>query len=449
MVTDAVTGGPPRGLRNNKNWRKLLIGQSVSLVGDLVFNITVLLWVATVVAAHRTWAPAAASGVLIAAAIPVLTVAPIAGVFVDRWDRRKTMRITDLIRAVVIALLLLIPTVGKHWPISAQLIMIYACVLIASVASQFFNPSRFAILGAVIPKEDRSRAFGVSAAVGNTASVIGPPLAAPLLFSLGVQWALLIDVASFLVSYACVTAVRLSAEERKPAKERQNFWQEFMEGLSFFGHNKQLTLLCGTTVVYTLGVGAINALNVFFVRDNLHASARWLGTLSAAFGIGSIVGALVAAKLAGWLSEIRVFSYGVAAIGLIVLIYSRLGSLPVAIAVFGLVGIPLAAINVVLGPIMLKITPAHLLGRVTTVMNPLNYLASIVSMAIVGVLASSVLRNLHVVVAGVTFGRVDTIFGCSAVLMMAAGILSIRPLREGAASDAAIAQEQASAAAAS
>lgn len=447
MVTEAVTGGPPRGLRNNKNWHKLLLGQGVSLVGDFVFDITVLLWVATVVAAHRTWAPAAASGVLVAAAIPVLTVAPIAGVFVDRWDRRKTMRVADLVRAVVIAFLLLIPTAGKHWPITVQLTAIYACVLIESVAAQFFNPSRFAILGAAIPKEDRSRAFGISGAVANTASVIGPPLAAPLLFSVGVQWALLIDVASFLVSYACVTAVRMPGAERKPAKERQSFWQDFTEGLSFFRNNKQLTVLCGTTIIYMFGVGALNALNVFFVRENLHTSARWLGTLSAAFGIGSIVGALVTAKLADRLTETRVFSYGMILTGLTVAIYSRLGSLPPAIAVFVLAGIPLAAVNVVVSPIMLKIVPAHLIGRVGTVMNPLIYLASLLSMAIAGVLASSVLRNLHVVVVGVTFGRIDAIFGCSAVLMLAAGILSIRPLRESAASDAATVQEQASAAA--
>jgi MFS family permease len=447
MATDAVTSGPPRGLRNNRNWHKLLVAQGVSLIGDYVFDVTVLLWVATVIAAHRPWAPVAASGVLIAAAIPILAVAPIAGVFVDRWDRRRTMRIADLVRAAVIALLLLVPTVGKHWPITAQLTMIYACVLIASVASQFFNPSRFAIIAAAIAKEDRPRAFGISGATANTAAVIGPPLAAPLLFSLGVEWALLINVASFLVSYACMTAIKLPATERRPAKERQPFWREFWEGLSFFGHNKQLVVLCGTVVIYTLGVGAINALDVFFVKNNLHTSANWLGTLNAGLGIGSIIGALIGAKLAGWLTEARVFSYGVVATGLLILVYSRLGALPPAIAIFALAGIPLAAVSVVIGPIMLRVTPTNLIGRVATVMNPLVYLASIISMAVAGVLASSVLRNLHVVVAGVTFGRIDTIFGFSALLMAAAGLLSIRPLRESTKAPApAPTQEQASAA---
>jgi MFS family permease len=433
MATDVAADRPGRGLRHNTNWHRLLLGQGVSLVGDSVFNITILLWVATVVAAHQTWAPVAASGVLIAAAIPVLIVAPIAGVYVDRWDRRLTMRLADLARAVIIALLLLEAATAKHWPVASQLAVIYTCVLLESVAAQFFNPSRLAILRAAIPKEDRSRAFGISGAVANTASVIGPPLAAPLLFGVGVQWALLIDVISFLASYACVTAVKLPAADRQPARELQGFWREFGEGLSFFRRNKELTVLCGAVVIFMFGVGAVNALNVFFVPENLHTSARWLGVLSSALSIGAIVGALIAARLAGWLGEQRVFSYGLIATGLIIAVYSRLGMLAPAVGVYALAGIPIAAVNVVVSPIMLRITPEHMIGRVATIMNPLVYLASISSMAVAGVLASSVLRNLHVVVAGITFGRIDTIFGCGALLMIAAGCWSVRPLRNQAA----------------
>jgi MFS family permease len=90
-------------LAGNRNWRLLWIGQAVSLTGDSVFDITVLLWVATVLAKGRPWAPAAAAGVLIAEAVPVLAVGPLAGVWVDRWNRRRTMLASDACRAVVIA----------------------------------------------------------------------------------------------------------------------------------------------------------------------------------------------------------------------------------------------------------------------------------------------------------------------------------------------------------
>jgi MFS family permease len=432
----------PSGLRHNRNWHMLLVAQGVSLVGDFVFDVTVLLWVATVVAAHRPWAPAAASGVLIAAAIPVLAIAPIAGVFVDRWDRRLIIQAADLSRAVVIAILLLIPSVGTRWPVAAQLTMIYAAVVLESIAAQFFNPARYGIIRAVLPDSDRARAFGISGAIANTAAVIGPPLAAPILFGAGVEWALVIDVVSFLVSFACASAIRLPAQERKPSRVRRGFWADFGEGLTFFAHNRRLVVMCSTTVVQMFAVGALNALNVFFMRSNLHTSSNWVGTLNAALGAGSIVGALLAARFAGWLGEARVFSYGVVLMGLSVVIYSRLGSLPAAIALFVVSGIPLAAVNVVINPLMLRATPKELIGRVATVMNPLVNLSSIVSMAIVGLLASSVLRNLHVVVAGVTFTRIDTIFAVGGLLMLAAGLVSIRPMQASEVRPAEVAPEE-------
>jgi MFS family permease len=147
--------------------------------------------------------------------------------------------------------------------------------------------------------------------------------------------------------------------------------------------------------------------------------------------------------------EARVFSYGAALSGLSVLIYSRLGSLPPAIALFVVSGIPLAAVNVVISPLMLRATPKELIGRVATVMNPLVNLASIVSMALAGLLASTVLRHLHVVVAGVTFGRIDTIFGVSGLLMLAAGLASIRPLRASVVSPPEVTPEERESAAAS
>ena len=79
------------GLWRNRNRRLLWLGQGVSATGDMVFTMTVLLWIATIIAKGQTWAPAAASGALIATAAPVLVVGPLAGVFVDMWDRRRTM----------------------------------------------------------------------------------------------------------------------------------------------------------------------------------------------------------------------------------------------------------------------------------------------------------------------------------------------------------------------
>jgi MFS family permease len=132
------------GLRRNRAWTLLWSGQAVSIVGDYVFDTTIVLWIGTVIAKGEGWAPAAVSGVLMAAALPAIVIGPVAGVFVDRWDRRRIMLSADACRAVLVAALLPLawPSVSGHVSRAASLTLIYAVVIAASCFGQFFNPSR-------------------------------------------------------------------------------------------------------------------------------------------------------------------------------------------------------------------------------------------------------------------------------------------------------------------
>jgi MFS family permease len=89
----------------NRTFALLWGGEAISEVGDYLFDTTLVLWIAAVVASGRPWAPLAVSAALLAAALPRLVVRPITGVFVDRWDKRRTMLWMDAARAMLIALL--------------------------------------------------------------------------------------------------------------------------------------------------------------------------------------------------------------------------------------------------------------------------------------------------------------------------------------------------------
>jgi hypothetical protein len=78
--------------------------------------------------------------------------------------------------------------------------------------------------------------------------------------------------------------------------------------------------------------------------------------------------------------------------------------------------------------LFLAAIPQSLMGRVMSVFNPLQQVANIASIAAAGLLAGTVLRGMHLVVGGVTFGPVDTIFAASAVLIIIGGLVMIRPL---------------------
>jgi MFS family permease len=136
-----------------------------------------------------------------------------------------------------------------------------------------------------------------------------------------------------------------------------------------------------------------------------------------------------AGLIAGRVPLGRLFWLGlcVAGAGLTGLAFST--ALPVAIAVCLLVGLGTGVLNAVFEPLILRVTPQHLLGRVNSVISPIIQLASITSMALAGLLASTVLRGFHLVVAGVVFGPYNTVFALAGLLVVAGGLTSIAPLR--------------------
>ncbi|MFR9780738.1 MFS transporter [Micromonospora sp. MS34] len=443
IMVDPLADSPAlrdAGLRHNRNWLLMWFGQAVSALGDFVFTTTVVLWTGTVIAADQAWAPLAVGGVLIAAAVPIVLVGPIAGVYVDRWDRRRTMMVMDALRVVIVLALLVVPAVGDRLTVAAQLVLVYVGVALSSAAAQFFNPARFGLLGAAVEPEDQARAGALFQTSYSVAAVIGPPIAAPLLFSVGVQWAIGLNAASFAASFLALQAMRLHPAPRPdgdtdaaPAgdavAQQAGFRQEMAEGFRFFVRSPVLRAAGTAVTIAMFGVGALNALDVFFVTDNLGVDASWLGTLGGAFGIGSVVGALIATAVATRFGAPRMFWTGMLLLGLFIIAYSRMTYLPAAIVVLALAGIPLSVVNAVSGPLVLAVTPVQMIGRVMAVLTPLMTVASMTSMAVAGWLASTLLRGFYVHLGPVALGRIDVIFTVSGLMILAGGLWASGPLR--------------------
>jgi len=197
----------------NRQFAQVWLAGAVSTVGDFVFDTTVLLWISTVLARGQPWAPTAASGVLIAVLVPTVAVGPLPGVFVDRWDPRRTMLWSDAIRAVLVGgglvALPLLPS--GTLPVPVELAVVYAAIVCNTVVSRFFVPARFTIIADLVPEHKQSRASSITQATGAAAGIIGPPLAAPLLFTAGVEWALALNALSFVFSFAVIRSVRAPA----------------------------------------------------------------------------------------------------------------------------------------------------------------------------------------------------------------------------------------------
>jgi MFS family permease len=418
----------------NRNYGLLWIGQTVSNIGDAVFDTTLVLWIASRIAQGQSWAPLAVSGVLIATALPTLVIGPLAGVFVDRWDKRLTMLRMDSLRALlIVALLLLTPLPfvdGSRLPGGWQLAAIYLVVVLATAAAQFFSPSRLTLIGDVVDEDQQARATGLGQATQSLSIVIGPPLAALLFFSGGVQWALLINALSFMVSFLAVALIRVprAAAAEQEEIEGRFFLTDLANGLTYFRGNRVLTTVLIAVTIAMFGAGALNALDYFFIVRNLHAAPSLYGFIGTAQGIGAIVGAVLAAVWAQRLGVTRTFWSSVLVLSALILVYARLTSFAPALALAFLIGLPTAALNVAVGPLILRNTPRAYIGRVVAVLTPMMSLASIVSIAVAGYLTTT-LANLHATVLGFTIGPIDAIFTAAAVLVAAAGFYAAVRLR--------------------
>src|SRR5690348_3954498 len=142
------------------------------------------------------------------------------------------MLTADACRAALIASLLVVPALGHRLPLAAELAAVYAVVAAESAFAQFFNPSRLAVLGLIVAPVDRPHASGMLQATSSTAFIIGPPLAAPVLFALGMPWALVLDALSFVISFAAIRSLRPPATGERPSP-RSGFRTEFRAGLRF------------------------------------------------------------------------------------------------------------------------------------------------------------------------------------------------------------------------
>lgn len=424
----------------NRNFALLWLGSTISVIGDFVFDTTLVLWIALVLARGQSWAPLAVSGVFIATSAAMVVVGPVAGVFVDRWNKRGNMLAMDLLRGALVVVLMLggglipLPFLpgGRLVPVWLMS-LVFAVVFLINALSQFARPASLALVGDIVPEAYQARAMGFTQSSMSLAVLIGPPLAAPLFTSFGPEWALGINAASYVISFLCILViVAPPAAKSVTAGVRASFRREFWAGLRYFVTSRVLMVLTVSAMIAMLGAGAINTLDVFFATENLRISPDLYGLLGGAMGLGMVAGSVLAAALAQRAGLIRTLWVSLLMMGVLMVAYGRTVDFIPALVVLAVMGVFQAALNVAAGPIILQAAPRELVGRVSAILNPVLMIASLGGAALGGYIASTVLNGFSATVAGVHFGRVDTIFVVAgslavvAALFMAAGMRGVK-----------------------
>jgi MFS family permease len=422
----------------NRNFALLWWGQAVSSVGDYAWDTALVLWIATDLAGNQSWAPLAVSGAILAAAIPQIVVGPLAGVFVDRWDKRRTMIAMTAIQTVLAALLIVpvlgvaLPGIGRaHISIGWLLGVTYADIFLLTSCAQFFLPAQLALIKDIVLGPRQDQAIEMTQAIQGLAVVIGPPVAAALVFGLGIQWALLLNAITFVLCVWATVAIQAppSVSSLAPG-EVGHFSREFAAGIRYvLRHNVLRTVLIAEILTW-LGFGALQSLGYFFITENLHAPPSSYGWFGAIFGVGAIVGAILVTIFGRRIGLARVLWVALVTSGIFVATMAHLTSFGLAMLAAFLFGVTATAILISAGPLAIDATEKEFVGRVTAVINPVGRLAAFFSVIIAGSLVATVLRGFHATILGVEFDAVNIVFSLMGLLAVAGGIYTRLHLRD-------------------
>jgi Na+/melibiose symporter-like transporter len=297
-------------------------------------------------------------------------------------------------------------------------------VALSSICSQLFNPSRLALIGDLAPPAQQARASSLMFMTVSLGVTIGPALAAPLYVAYGPMIALAFDALSFLVSFVALWALRAPKETRS-ATTAGGVLGELVSGLRYFFHHRGLRALLFVTALTLAGSSAINTLGIFFLTTNLQSPAAYFGLLSAATGIGVLVGSVCAVWIVPRIGPERSFWISVLVVGGLIVVYARQTDFIAAVGLLLLLGLPSAALNVAIGPLILAYTPRAMVGRAAAIFTPATSLAAALSAALAGYLASTLLGGFHLALAGIEFGPYDTLYLLSGVLIAASGVYAM------------------------
>lgn len=361
------------------DFRWLWMAQLVSFFGDALTTMGLLFLV------QRALGDAASTaGVLIAGALPFLVVGLVAGVWVDRLDRKAVMIWSDVIRAVLV---LGIPIIG-----SERLWLLYALVFVHGSVGTFFAPARTALIPHVVPPAGLAAANGLGEATRPIAMVLGTAVAGVMvgLFD-GFVAVFTLDALTFLVSAAFVARISTSgATEGSAAPGVAAVAAELRSGFRAFAASRTLVAVLIGGAVAMLGLGATNAVMVPFVVGELDLAETWFGLLEGAQTVGLVIAGSSLAWLTTRLGSRRIVWLGLGLVGLFVGALSlAAGVAGVAVVMFA-IGLAVAPTTASISTLLQTESPPALLGRVASTLNAVVTAATVGSMALAAVAATIV-----------------------------------------------------------
>lgn len=367
-------------LARNRNYRNVWAGQVVSETGDYFNNVAVLALVM-----EASGSGLVVSGVMLSRAIPSVIAGPVAGVLLDRLDRKRIMIASDLFRAAVAAGFLLTVAEPRPW-------LLYLLSALLMFASPFFNSGRNAILPAIAGKDELHTANALTQTTQWATQTLGALLAGLTAARFGYEWSFLLNSASFLVSAAAIARLSLpegfrpkGAAAGGPAVRP---WRDYRQGLAYMRSAPLIFGIGMISVGWAMGGGAAQVLFALFGEQVFHRGAAGIGALWSFAGLGLLAGGALGhgiGKRVDFRGYKRTISIAYISHGLAYIVFSQMRDFGPALGVILLSRVGMSVSSVLNYSYLLRYTRDEYRGRVFATMETLRWGVMMLSFAGAGI----------------------------------------------------------------
>ena len=395
-MTDSTPASlSPFAVFRNRNFSLMWSGQLVSTIGTALTSLAASIYV------FRLTDSALSVGLmLMATAAPSLLVGLFAGVFVDRYDRRKIMITADLIRALLVVLIPFLVPINIIW--------LYIIVMLTSAIGQFFDPAHESVLPEVASDEELASANSLMAISSFGSTAVGFAAAGLIASAADISWAFYIDSATFLISALCIYLINIKPFTAEDETSVSIVISNLRAGMRQLFNTPILRSLFTAQVPVLIAFGLSNTLLLPFALRALKATEFEYGLQEGLTSIGFVVGSLLMANVFDRMREGVWIAVSYLAMAVAGIIYSSLHSIPLAILIVTISGFFNAPSSIARRIVVQRNTPREMRGRVNSVFFVARDVLFLVGMGAAGLADAIDVRLMYLV---------------SALILLAGGIL--------------------------
>ena len=392
-MTAAVAPAPSMfAVFHRRDFSLLWLAQLISTAGSSLTDLAAAIWVY-----RETQSPLAVALTLMATAIPSLIVGLLAGVYVDRHDRKKIMIVTCLIQSVIVGCIALV--VEIDW-----IVGLYVLILANAGVKQFFDPAHDSLIPEMATDEElnAANAFLSIASFGSTA--IGFAGAGLLASTIGLTWAFILDAISFVIAAVLIAAMGRYA---MPMPD-----EDASVGVIVSNLKAGMSTLFGTPIIRSLFIvgafmfvafGLWNVLLLPFSIQVLGATEFEYGLQEGLTSVGFVIGSLFMARFSRLLPEPAWIVVSLTGMGIAGIAYANSTSVPVAILMVSISGFLQPPSSVSRSVLLQRNTPREMRGRVFSAFYVMRDVIFLFGMAGAGLAEIVDIRTLIIVASSLLF----------------------------------------------